>query len=148
MTKNLIPEAVKLLGLEIGEKFQLRHFSSRATLEYEYAINGVGNLEYFDNGMWGGYSNISLQDLLGGAYEIIKLKWKPKTGEVFWTFLSKPAYNGIKMKCELWEVEGMAWLATPCDIALFDKGWVYRTQAEAEAALPEVAKELGVEYEL
>lgn len=27
-----------------------------------------------------------------------------------------------------------------------ENGWVYRTRAEAEAALPAVAKELGMEY--
>lgn len=34
------------------------------------------------------------------------------------------------------------------EILLADKGWTYRTREEAEAALPGVAKELGVEHEL
>ena len=34
------------------------------------------------------------------------------------------------------------------EYALLDKGWVYRSKEEAEAALPAVAKEMGVEYEL
>lgn len=36
----------------------------------------------------------------------------------------------------------------PNEYALLDKGWVYRSQAEAEAALPAVAAEMGVRYEL
>ena len=40
------------------------------------------------------------------------------------------------------------WIEGPCCYALLEKGWVYRTQEEAKSALPKVAKELGVEYEL
>lgn len=36
----------------------------------------------------------------------------------------------------------------PNEYALLDKGWVYRTKEEAEAALPKVATEIGVKYEL
>ena len=36
----------------------------------------------------------------------------------------------------------------PNEYALLDKGWVYRTCKEAQAALPKVAAEMGVEYEL
>lgn len=42
----------------------------------------------------------------------------------------------------------LSWRELPYEILLFDKGWVYRTRAEAEAALPAVAAEMGVEYEL
>lgn len=38
------------------------------------------------------------------------------------------------------------WKELPYETLLFDKGWVYRTRAEGEAALPAVAKEMGVEY--
>lgn len=40
------------------------------------------------------------------------------------------------------------WDSLPHEYALLDKGWVYRTRAEAEAALPKVATEIGVKYEL
>ena len=40
------------------------------------------------------------------------------------------------------------WDAHPYERALLDKGWVYRTQEEAKSALPAVAKEMGVDYEL
>lgn len=33
-------------------------------------------------------------------------------------------------------------------LSLLDKGWVFRTREEAEDALPAVAKEIGVEYEI
>ena len=37
-------------------------------------------------------------------------------------------------------------MGIPRDCALLDKGWVFRTKEEAEAALPKVAAEMGVEY--
>ena len=40
------------------------------------------------------------------------------------------------------------WLDGPIDLALLGKGWVYRTEEEAAAALPKVAAEIGVEYKL
>lgn len=40
------------------------------------------------------------------------------------------------------------WAEAPCDYALLGKGWVYRTRAEAEVALPVVATKLGVDYEI
>lgn len=40
------------------------------------------------------------------------------------------------------------WKGKVFDNAMFKAGFCFRTRAEAEAALPAVAAELGVEYEL
>lgn len=77
--------------------------------------------------------------MLKGKMEIVKLPWKPKKGDVYSTF----GRLGDK-----WVVRSLWWGGFPEEYALLDKGWIYRTRAEAEAALPAVAKELGVEYEL
>lgn len=37
---------------------------------------------------------------------------------------------------------------SPNEYALLDKGWVFHTKEEDKAALPAVAKEMGVEYEI
>lgn len=37
---------------------------------------------------------------------------------------------------------------SPNGYALLDKSWIYRTKAEAETALPAVAAEMEVQYEL
>ena len=47
-----------------------------------------------------------------------------------------------------WIVHLLWWAGSPNGYALLEKGWIYRTQEEAEAALPAVAAEMGVEYEL
>ena len=77
--------------------------------------------------------------LLRGECEIIKLPWKPKKGDVYFTF---------ELLGGKWVVRSFWWGGFPNEYALLDKGWVYRTRAEAEAALPKVATEIGVKYEL
>ena len=65
--------------------------------------------------------------------------WKPKEGEFYYSF-------GIF--AQTWGVSKICWLQHPFDFALLAKGWVYRTKEEAKAALPKVAAEMGVDYEL
>lgn len=65
--------------------------------------------------------------------------WQPKKGDVYFTF----GRLGDK-----WVVRSLWWGGFPEEYALLDKGWVYRSEKEAQAALPSVAKELGVEYKL
>lgn len=81
--------------------------------------------------------------LLNGTDEIVKLPWKPKAGEQYYSFGSR--YIGDP---SIWIIVDAIWNGVAYDVAMFDKGWVYRTRAEAEAALPKVASEIGVEYEL
>lgn len=47
-----------------------------------------------------------------------------------------------------WVVRSLWWGGFPEEYALLSKGWMYRSEKEAQAALPTVAKELGVEYKL
>lgn len=47
-----------------------------------------------------------------------------------------------------WRVEECTWNDSAVAFALLKAGWVYRTRKDAKAALPTVAKEMGVEYEL
>ena len=84
-------------------------------------------------------ANMALIDLLSGIAEIVKLPWKPKMYEKYWTF----ATLGQK-----WIAVCSSWEKCPYEILLFDKGWVYRSEKAAQAALPKVAAEMGVEYEL
>ena len=64
---------------------------------------------------------------------------KPKKGDVYYTF---------ELLGDKWVVRSLWWGGFPNEYALLEKGWVYRTKEEAEAALPDVAAEMGVEYEL
>ena len=136
MSKNLIPQIAQMLGVEIGEDFKIKGY-----IEPTYRFDADGLKASFDNfsKKEEGLANASLGSLLAGNLEIIKLPWKPKKGETYYTF---ELLNGK------WIVHLLWWIDSPNGYALLDKGWVYRTEAEAQAALPAVAKELGVEYKL
>lgn len=133
MTKNLIPEIAKLLGVELGEEFKVEGDNRTYWFDLDGLHSGKYVADVEDDAM--------LHDLLCGKAEIVKLPWKPKQGDVFWSF-----YRSISS--DKWLVISITWTNAVTDIARFKVGWCYRTEAEAKSALPKVAKELGVEYEL
>lgn len=139
MAKNLIPKIAEMLGVGLGEKFKVVSINGN---EYIGKFTSLGLLTYAtfpQDGRSGVYSKELLAYLVCGEAKIIKLPWKPSLGDTFYTFT---LVNGK------WIV-GVAWWNTePRYYALLDKGWIYRSRAEAEAALPSVAAEMGVDYEL
>ena len=136
MAKNLIPNVCKMLGVELGEEFKIKEYGERI-----YRFDNSGLQLIYDNGVrnLNITANMALSCLLSGDIEIVKLPWKPKKGDAYYTF---EIFRGK------WVVRSLWWTGAPCNYALLDKGWVYRSQAEAEDALPAVATEIGVEYEL
>lgn len=138
MSKNLIPEIVKLLGVEIGEEFKIKGEDELMT----YRFNSDGLQVTYDGGIEIPYiaTNLTFVALVKGENEIVKLHWKPKKREEYYSF---------DFMCEnYWVVYSYVWLNSPRDYALLGKGWVYRTEAEAQAALPKVAAEIGAKYRL
>lgn len=137
MGKNLIPEIAKMLGLQLGEEFEIKGYKG---LVYKFVDDELIVNSTDDKGCSGLTANMTLVSLLKGEREIVKLPWKPKKGETYYTFICDCYHK--------WCVWQQRWSNHPFDLALLEKGWVYRSRKEAEAALPTVAKELGVEYEL
>ena len=136
MAKNLIPEICKMLGVELGEKFKIKGDDE---LTYRFDSDGLklthdSGIELADVS-----AKVAFAALLNGKDEIIKLPWKPKKGETYYTF---------ELLGDKWGVRSSWWGGSPDEYALRDKGWLYRTCEAAEYALPAVAKELGVDYEL
>lgn len=128
MRNNVMSEVAKLLGLLIDEEFMID--------EKIYIIDENG-LWIKENNQW--RASNDLENLLTGRKEFVKLPWKPKKGDAYYTF---EVFRGK------WVVRSLWWTGAPCSYALLDKGWVYRTEAEAQDALPKVAAEIGVDYEL
>lgn len=134
MSKNLIPEIAQMLGVKLGEKFKIKGDDELMT----YSFNSDGlQVTYGDDIEIPISTNLAFVDLVNGKDEIVNIPWKPKERDIFYSF------GTIYGK---WVVCSDMWAGTPCDYALLGKGWVYRTRAEAEAALPAVAAELGVEF--
>lgn len=137
MAKNLIPQIAHMLGVELGEKFKIKGEDELMT--YRFSSDGL-QVTYGD-GIEIPYisTNSALVALVTGKDEVVKLLWKPK---MFETYRSFDIVYGKLVVCYL------KWTGLPYQYALLDKGWVYRTKEEAQAALPAVAAEMGVEYEL
>ncbi|WP_293849284.1 hypothetical protein [uncultured Phascolarctobacterium sp.] len=135
MAKNLIPQIAQMLGVELNEEFKIK---GREGVIYKFIVDG---LIVSDDDAEKVYTtaNMPLIGLVRGDIEIVKLPWKPKIHEEYWTFCS------IQLK---WNVTSYRWQGSPDDVAALKAGWVYRTKAEAVAALPAVAKEMSVEYKL
>lgn len=136
MSKNLIPQIAQMLGVELGEEFQVKGDDE---MTYIFTDDGLkityaGGIEISQIS-----TNSAFVALVMGEDEIVKLPWKPKKGEDYYTFGGSDGS---------WRVSQQHWTCHPFDLALFEKGWVYRTRAEAEAALHAVAAEIGVEYEI
>lgn len=151
MAKNLIPAIAQMLGVEIGEEFEWHSKHDCITYRLKFKENEVlyctrriykdleGKEKIERHWIDGKVVSEFLKEVLGGHDKIIKLPWKPKKGDVYFTF----GLLGDK-----WVVRSLWWGGFPEEYALLDKGWVYRSEEEAQAALPSVAKELGVEYKL
>ncbi len=131
MAKNLISTITHMLGVEIGEDFKVKGDNE---LTYRFTNDGLELTHDSGIELAKISANVALVDLVNGKDEIIKLPWEPKEGESFYTFTA--AYGE-------WSVSLDVWAEEPCNYALLDKGWIYRTEKEAKAALPAVLKELS-----
>lgn len=131
MSKNLIPRIAAMLGLQLGEEFNVvsKDGSERACRLTYGGLRVCGS----------NYSQRLLMDIVYGNVEIIKLHYRPDYRQMYWTF---------GLKDGIWVVVPREWEDYPAEILLADKGWTYRTREEAEDALPKVAAEMGVQYVL
>lgn len=122
-----------MLGVELGEEFKI---DTSGDDIFQITESGVWMRKGIDKGEWV-EKPFEFVMLCNGDAEIIRLPWKPKMYEEYWTFgkLGKQ-----------WTVGTLSWKELPYEILLLGKGWVYRTRAEAKTALPAVAKEMGVEF--
>lgn len=135
MAKNLIPEIAKMLGVELGEEFQI---DIRSNDIFQITESGIWMKKDVNKDEWVEMP-FEFMMLCNGDAVVIKLPWKPKECEDYYTF---------GKSFGKWSVLKSHWSNHPFDLALLDKGWIFRTYDEAETALPAVAKEMGVEYKL
>ncbi len=139
MSQNLIPEIAKMLGVDLGEEFKI---DTSGDDIFQITESGVWMRKGIDKEEWV-EKPFEFVMLCNGDAEIIKLPWKPKFGEKYYSFGNR--YIG---DASIWIIVDVIWDGSEYDIAMLGKGWVYRTKEEAKAALPKVAAELGVEYKL
>lgn len=134
---NLIPQIAEMLGVKLGEEFKI---DTSGDDIFKITESGVWMRKSIDKEEWL-EKPFEFVMLCNGDAEIIRLPWKPKKGEYYWTF--KQSFEDGKLF-----VLNYTWDDSVIDDAFFKAGLVYRTKAEAEAALPKMATEMGVEYEI
>ena len=130
MSKNLIPEIINLLGVELEEAFKIRRPDYEVCENGIYAFfDGKGLMKRNEQGEFDNNSSIEFEDLCLGNYEIVKLPWEPKEGEQYWTI------SFVKNRYPF--VESYIWNGDDTDFFKLKLGIVYRTQAEAKAHMAE-----------
>lgn len=132
---NLIPKIAELLGVELGEEFNV---VSKDGSERICVLSHDGLLDKTNDVF---YNKELFVDIACGKLEIIKLPWNPKKGERYYTFVPRSNDEKLIVTSTLLEND-------VADNALLKAGWVFKTEEEAQKALPIVAKEIGAKYEL
>lgn len=135
---NLIPQIAEMLGLKLGEEFKI---DTSGDDIFKITESGVWMRKGIDKEEWL-EKPFGFVMLCNGDAEIIKLPWKPKKGELVYTFCYCIGSN------DKWTVTWRHWENRVEEIALLKAGWIYRSRAEAERALQDVAVEEGVKREL
>ncbi|MBO5604347.1 MAG: hypothetical protein J5915_03070 [Acidaminococcaceae bacterium] len=133
--KNLIPEIMKLLGLQMGELFHV-------------VIDGVENklVSFYFNDHELMYlassdneprlaSDRTVIGLIYGGYEVKKLPWEPKIGEDYWCVL--PSSDPDHPRTSLMSMNKSVFSL----LNLINHNY-FRTQDEAEANKMDFVKEL------
>lgn len=131
---NLIPQIAEMLGVKLGEEFKIDTNGDdifRITESGVWMRKGIDKEEWLEK-------PFEFVMLCNGDAEIIRLPWKPKKGELVYTFCYCIGSN------DKWTVTWRHWENRVEEIALLKAGWIYRSRAEAERALQDVAVEEGV----
>ena len=135
MSKNLMPEVLKMLGVTYGEKFNLQAHDPELYKNYSFFFDKDSEL-YIVNNLNGSTSNanIMLYSILCGHYTIVKLPWKPKAGDKYYAII---LMGNIK-PC----IESHRWTDSTKDYALLKLGIIYKTEEEAMAHMKADYEEL------
>lgn len=135
MAENKMAEVARLLGVELDEEFRLTNNIGN-NVSYSNCvlkINVKEGLMYYikEYDFWQPCNGSLLNDILAGKYGIKKQPWKPKDGELYWTYFN----NNWFVDRNTYSDEPMHHMREKC-------GAVFRTKEEAIKARPRVYEEL------
>lgn len=143
ISKNLLPEVCKMLGVEIEENF---HLSTSDDSLYKIREDGcLMRLKTNVDGSkkWGYATDIvgGVGTLLTGKTVIAKTPFEPKLNESYFTVVG--CSDGLN-PCTCWQVVKTKWVNNTGDVLRLKVGWIYRTEEEALKALSKLSRECGV----
>ena len=128
---NYMKQVAEMLGVELGEKFKVRPTDGCKPDRATYMIDEIG-VKYTGNTGRPMYrDDTTLDRLLNGSDEIVKLPWKPKDGEGYF-YINKLGVAGH-----------MTFSGSSVDIALYAFGNCFRTREEAEAHKDEILQKMN-----
>lgn len=124
MGKNYLPEIARMLGVEIGEEFDIVYETGKKADWGPYKITHAGLVDE------AGGQPLHIRaffNLLAGNYTLQKRPWRPKDREGYWYITcNKDIYWDYFRTNNL------------CDLAFLNMGNCFPTKETAEAAVPEM----------
>lgn len=121
MAKNLMPEIMKMLGVEVGEEFIIANADRKETVVI--AMDGFHVIQ--PNDILGPDHGKLLSKVLQGLYEVKKKPWEPKGGEYVY-------FPNIE-NCQISRVP---YIASTALFTLKLLGMLYKTEVEAVTNFP------------
>lgn len=132
---NYYKKIAEMLGVELGEEFNLKDNKTKNIVIPRYKITQEEGLVYSVNRNEFERS-VSLMSIINGSYSIVKLPWKPKKGEVYWYYS-----EAFQHACS------SEWRDSLCDLLYWKSGNFFKTKKEANEKGYAFWKELKKEYE-
>lgn len=129
MIKNLIPEIARLLGVEVGEEFEIVNLRVENDEEHTVRFTENSFQLYTENDGWVDIVR-PIGGLIIGNFKIIKRPWKPKVGELFYSYVG-----------DNWAIFKDRWLNVVDDLVFLKHGLVFKTEEEAIKKRPCLYKE-------
>ena len=104
MSKNILPDIAKLLGVEINEEFGVR-VTEQPIIQGGFDVcitehNIVYRNKRDVNGIWQPLESDTIYDLFNGSLEIVRKPYKPKLRDKYWSY-SGQAFNVV---CFNWSI--------------------------------------------
>ena len=115
---NHMEEVAKLLGVELGEEFDVIGYPS---IHFVFSVDGLYCYSVNSTYRTASKTDNVLRFLLSGEITIKRKPWKPLYGYVYWYVHA----DGC--------VTPTTWLQANSDMSLYKLGNCYRTKEEAEA---------------
>lgn len=122
MGKNYMPEVARILGVEIGEEFDILINEMEMLTHGPYKITDNAIVDYV-----GCKTKNLLYGLLTGEYTLQKRPWRPTEGELYWLV----TVGGL-LKYDYF------WRDSLGSLTLLNMGNCFPTKEAAEAAVPEM----------
>lgn len=126
MVENFMTDVAQILGLKLGERFQVYDPNYGAVQNWcEYMLTKDGVVQNWLNPSGlpeKGATHVDLECLICGGFKVVKLPEFPKKGDIYYM-------NNVATET----VEFRSWEGNVFDLAMKTLCMVYRTKEEAEA---------------